>query len=335
MLKSKTLSFYKIFEDNHEEIKAIPENYKLKSNFFKADFDIKDLGKVKAASKKIDTISKIIADEYNNVISGVELLETHNAKFNNGKLPDGFFTYDIKGRIPDFLAKMVPNATNLNPSQLAQFFLDNFFFYYTCHCCAKRYSLKADLDTFIMEPLSIDPFKTCAMPEGISNQKYTFNVKSGKLIFANDFRSLFKENNFSEWSLNKTGQVQTVNTGYGSTLHTQYQMERGVIFICTGNSSPSVQINNDKNSIVIACEEKEGYKLAESICTDLWAVQGLDYDHFLELCKDLDVEDTISELDAFIISVEAGEYEIIDHNKYPSKEEYSHFATINKKSSSD
>jgi hypothetical protein len=47
MLKSKILSFCKIFEDNYEEIKAIPENYKSKSEFLKLTLTLRIWKKLK------------------------------------------------------------------------------------------------------------------------------------------------------------------------------------------------------------------------------------------------------------------------------------------------
>lgn len=329
MSENNYASFFEFFLQNIDKIKKIPEDFQMKLTLFEPDFDNTNYPIVQEACKRLDLISSAILNEYKKLITDMIIDDSHNSGIDNGNKVGSRYNHDIEGRIPDFLNQLISKNPDISAEKLAEKFTLQFYFWTDCYCCAKRYPMHVNLLKNTISSLVIDDLEKCEYPQGIKDQKYSFTVKSGKLIIANDFRELFGKNDFEQWAYNKTGQRQTVNTGYGSTLYTQYYMEKGLIYISTGNSSPSLQISSDKNSLAIACGKLKGYEKVDSVCTDLWAVQALDYDHFVELCGDSDIDEMIKEFNAFIVDVKNGQYEIIDHNKYPAKKEYYHFATFN------
>lgn len=329
MPDDNTKPFVDYFIQNIDKINKIPEDFQIKGTLFEPDFDNKNYPIVLEACKRLDLISTGILNEYKKLITDMIIDDSHNAGIQNGLKAESRFNHDIEGRIPDFLSKLAIEYKESSPEDLAYEFLRKFVFWTDCYCCAKRYPMHIHLNFKTIYALPVNGMDECPYPNGIFDQKYSFTVKSGKLIIANDFRKLFGKSDFERWAYDKTGQHQTVNTGYGLTLYTQYYMEKGLIYISTGNSCPSLQISSDKNSLAIACGKLKGYEKVDSVCTDLWAVQALDYDHFVELCGDSDINEMIEDFGAFLVEVKNGQYEIIDHNKYPSKKEYNHFATFN------
>lgn len=127
--------------------------------------------------------------------------------------------------------------------------------------------------------------------------------------------------------MEKIGDYTLGSSNYSTKLTQEYWNDNNVVYIFTGNSNPSAFWNAKENNITIKAESRYICHGAESddesnytddeelkgfIDTDLWAVCAMDYDFFVSCCKakNIDVEQTIKEHNAFMIDVPSGEYEI-------------------------
>lgn len=166
----------------------------------------------------------------------------------------------------------------------------------------------------------------CEFPEGVNAYSHLFNIHSGKLVIANDLRSLFSESLDKECDKFILKHTQgDINCAYGRKANTSFWNDHGMIYLHTGNSSPHIFYNKKESKISFkreywydrdnesdhenftADEENMGY-----VCTDLWAICAVDYDYFCQLCQNnnLNVEDVIAELDCTVVDISVGCYEV-------------------------
>lgn len=201
---------------------------------------------------------------------------------------------------------------------------------FECGCSCNIYKNEKGFNLFAdYEKLDNKPSQQpCKFPNGVSEQHYSIHVPSGKLLFSNNLKILFpQENNRAcqEYIIEKSGYYNNINSDYGTSLSHEFWNNLGLMYLSVGNSSPSVFRSKDK--IIIKpesyCTEKgrevknhkkneilEGY-----ICTDLWAVCAMDYDLFIEKCKEngIDHKDFIISKRCIVIdNLEAGYYKICD-----------------------
>jgi hypothetical protein len=170
--------------------------------------------------------------------------------------------------------------------------------------------------------------KPCKFPNGVGVDTLYMEFNSGKMVIANDLRSLFEDKSGSnQYITDKSGYYNSINSDYGVQLNTRYWAEKGMVYLQVGNSSPGIFVKKggtiifkdkytynretDKETKNYTIEEKyKGY-----VCTDLWAICAMDYNLFLELCKkqEIDPEEFLDEQDCTVIkSLPKGIYKIAD-----------------------
>lgn len=166
----------------------------------------------------------------------------------------------------------------------------------------------------------------CEFPEGVNSHSNLFNIHSGKLVIANDLRSLFPESLHEESDkFILTHTEGSINCAYGRKSNTSFWNDKGLIYLDTGNSSPHIFYNKKESKIAFkrdywydkknnsdhknftANEKNLGY-----VCTDLWAICAMDYDYFCQLCQDnnLVIEDVIKEKNCTLVDIPVGCYEV-------------------------
>lgn len=177
-----------------------------------------------------------------------------------------------------------------------------------CGECGCSYTLKRQGTTLVANT-------TCEHPGGIKPYDVLLNVPSGKIVFANDLRSLtLVEDNFD------------VNYTIGQVHTTKAYAEDGMAHVFVGNTCPgvyrtdeglAVQLHNgryDENGNHIYPEEDDTIEtVPESlggICTDLWWYSAMDHDLFMARCAETgeDPED----FGFFTVEVEPGVYAFSD-----------------------
>lgn len=138
--------------------------------------------------------------------------------------------------------------------------------------------------------------------------KFPFQCKSGKLVFANDLRSIptFRDlvRKADRYDINyKSETIRTVK---------EYSEGNFLNMICL-NQCPAV-LQNEQGEVIIG-EVLDGYEIVGRICTDLWAVHAIDYDDFKEYEGDFEDE-------YFIVDVsKLGENLILEYNYNYIKDE--------------
>lgn len=174
----------------------------------------------------------------------------------------------------------------------------------------------------------------------------SLNVASGKLVVANDFRSLFKEENkeSDNYIIEKSGYYNSINSDLGKKLNTEYYASKKMIYVYAGNSCPSIFYNKNKQEIVFKREYHynsetdeetsnclEGETLLGYVCTDLWAVQCMDYNDLAERCQQNNVwiENILKKLDCVVIDVEPGVFDVVIDNR--TETDSDHFFSIKKR----
>ncbi len=199
-----------------------------------------------------------------------------------------------------------------------------------CYCCGKEYSLIANPETQTIEMLDKS---ICPFPNGIEDAKSDIPIKSGKLVFANIFGDIIpnKSQLVFEFAKKRYGYYQNINSLIGSVMNFEFEASRGIAYIFTGNTCPSVFKNKENGLISIknSYEKKDYEQEVGSICTDLWAVQAIDYellknyykeagDKENEINIDTDFEEYLRNINAFIVDVKPGIYTVTFSCKFPN-----------------
>lgn len=177
-----------------------------------------------------------------------------------------------------------------------------------CGECGGRFRLKRHGTTLVAE-------NECVHAGGIKAYDVLLAIPSGKIVFANDLRSLTLIDD--HFDVNHTiGQVRT----------TKAYAEDGMAHVFVGNTCPgvyrtdegfAVQLHNGRydedGDYLDPGEDDEAEDAPErlgSICTDLWWYSAMDQDLFLARCAETG-EDP-DDFDHFVVEVEPGVYAFSD-----------------------
>lgn len=175
----------------------------------------------------------------------------------------------------------------------------------------------------------------CKFPKGVGVDTLYMHFNSGKIVVANDLRSLFKGSIDEDgYITKKSGYYNSINSDYGVQLNSRYWAEKGLVYLQVGNSSPRIFVKKD-GIITFKSEytynrttdkETKNYTSDEIlkgyVCTDLWAVCAIDYDLFISLCKEQEIEPEkfLKERDCTVLdSLPKGIYKIIDNTSIKTR----------------
>lgn len=185
----------------------------------------------------------------------------------------------------------------------------------------------------------------CKLTKGIDTYTYKINIPSGKLLFANDLRELFPElDRFDDdkYITEKSGYSNSINSELGVMYTQEFWNNHGMIYVQVGNTSPHVfQDSITKNIEVkfksIYTPQKgdedldvddsdddedpdyvKNYTATEndlgSVCTDLWAVCGIDHDLMKDLCNKHKIDFKTLSAGCITVDVDPGEYNVRSFN---------------------
>lgn len=121
----------------------------------------------------------------------------------------------------------------------------------------------------------------CPHPDGFPVTEWEMNVPSGKLVVANDLRSLFPLPEGDD-------DIESINTTLGCHQTTLAYAAVGMAHASVGNSCPSVYRIPQKAGggyAVATGGVGRGAKRLAGICTDLWWYSMCDYDEFVRRCE--------------------------------------------------
>ena len=169
----------------------------------------------------------------------------------------------------------------------------------------------------------------CKFPKGFGVDTLYMHFNSGKMVVANNLCSLFEETvDKGDYITEKSGYYNTINSDYGVYLNTRYWAEKGLMYLQVGNTSPKIFVKKDgvitfKNEFIYSPkteEESLNYTPDETligyVCTDVWAVCGMDYDLFMALCKERDIDPKTFLVEKYCTVIEnlpKGIYKITDN----------------------
>jgi hypothetical protein len=148
-------------------------------------------------------------------------------------------------------------------------------------------------------------YADCPHPGGFGEYSVQIRIPSDKIVFANDFRPLMKNNDADGFS---------VNTDYGIRRTVEEAAKYDFLTAFVGNCSPEVLIA-ENGDILIANEgfDEEDNIVTNfgtsvgSICTDLWWFYAMDGNTHAEADSDIEVEATVE--------VEPGLFEMTIHKR--------------------
>jgi hypothetical protein len=175
----------------------------------------------------------------------------------------------------------------------------------------------------------------CEYPNGLGAYSYFLDIPSGKFVIGNKLIQLLPDEILEaglheRYLLEKIGDYTLNDSGFSRKLSHEYWNEHKIAYITMGNSNPSAFLTKDTQQVIIKSENRfvsdgsdddieddcdnytDNEVLKGRIDTDLWAVCAMDYDYFVELSKNekKDPAKMLKKMNAFIIEVPAGQYEI-------------------------
>lgn len=157
-----------------------------------------------------------------------------------------------------------------------------------CSHCGQSVDTDVKDDAFV-------PRYECSEPGGMKPYDVLLDIPSGKIVFANDLRSLV------------VIEDADVNTRFGQKMQTKSAADAGMVMVFTGNSCPSVVKIGDELHVGISLPKKG--RLG-TIVTDLWWYSAMDHDFFLLRCEAEGVSP--DDFRDFVVDVEPGVYAFSD-----------------------
>ncbi len=184
-----------------------------------------------------------------------------------------------------------------------------------CEDCGERLRLEYNLLESKIAPLEHEyltiPECPCVNEDFLI--KASIPVPSGKLVFANNLRVLFTEEEL------ETIEEVSVNFFYGRKQHTLDYAKLDMLFASVGNTSPNVYSVRDGEELLVGNfweEMEEENELPPetvakgNVCTDLWWYCAMDFDDFQRRLEKFEVserEKNPSLEDYFIVEVKGTE----------------------------
>lgn len=171
---------------------------------------------------------------------------------------------------------------------------------------------------------------TCAYPNGLGNFEQYITIKSNHLVFANDLRHVIHIDPLEsmDYVANRSAYHNTLNSELGGMHDQEFALNKGLIKVQVGNSSPVVAYNASNGAILVASPnawkskkrytfpfDVAGFKSKGSICTDVWTVQAVDSIVFESYAQENEI--TLEKAAAehgFLVPVKPGKYKIVTYN---------------------
>jgi hypothetical protein len=208
--------------------------------------------------------------------------------------------------------------------------------FHACSVCGKKSILFINDDKISVIPSSeykkikpndLDEFFECKFKDGIPNFSLKTQIKSKKMVFANNLTSLFDNNQSDDYIIYRSGFYNDINSEYGAQLHQEYWHKRGLMYIATGNTSPAIYKDTITGELAViekyvmdnseALENPPDYpinvknmKYIDYISTALWAVCAVESSVIEDYAKknNLSYDDCLLKFSAFEVDVEPGNY---------------------------
>lgn len=199
--------------------------------------------------------------------------------------------------------------------------IDSEHYCFVCGNTAKL-SLKNDIYTNIMSSDSrlarFPAYQPCQYPNGLNEYTNVLSVPSGRLMFANDLRCLFpNQDRLSDaYIVDKSGYYNDINSDVGMMYNQEFWNRLGLIYVQVGNTSPDIIQNKETGYVFAAINHtcKKNEDVCGHISTELWAICGIDYNLMKNLCEQHNIDFEKLSKECIEVLVEPGEYTIRSFN---------------------
>lgn len=173
--------------------------------------------------------------------------------------------------------------------------------------------------------------ETCPYPHGISEFVQYMDIKSNYLVFDNTMKNVINVDPMEsiDYITEKSGFYNDMNSAVGSMYEQEFCLQKGLLKVQVGNSSPIVAYNAATGDILasdpIAWKSKKqytfpfdvaGFRAKGDICTDVWTVQAVDSILFEDEAKEKGI--TLKEVAkqyGFLVPVKPGKYKVTNYNR--------------------
>lgn len=172
----------------------------------------------------------------------------------------------------------------------------------------------------------------CAYPDGIETYEQYITIKSNHLVFANDLRHVINIDPIEsmKYISERSGYHNNINSEVGCMHDQEYSLNKGLLKVQVGNTSPIVAHNSATGAILAADPnawkskkrytfplDVSGFKSKGNICTDVWTVQAVDSIVFELYAQEHEISlEEAAKKHGFLIPVKPGKYKITNYNAH-------------------
>lgn len=172
----------------------------------------------------------------------------------------------------------------------------------------------------------------CAYPDGIEKYDQYITIKSNHLVFANDLRDIVNVDHIEsmKYISEQSGYHNNINSEVGCIYNQEYALDKGLIMVQVGNTSPIIAQNADTGVIVAvdpnAWKSKKrytfpidvaGFKSKGNICTGVWTVQAVDSIVFEAYAEENQMSlEKAAKKHGFLVPIQPGKYKITNYNAH-------------------
>lgn len=177
----------------------------------------------------------------------------------------------------------------------SEFPLTGFGTYVSCSDCGERFKVYLDLETLTLTLEVDEDFTECEIRKDYS---FDLNFPSSKIAFCNYFRGILDD---KKYEVGPEGQFLNINYFKDEKMHTLNYASDNIGYVFVGNTSPTIHSRDD--ALVAGMYEPEGYLEHGNVCTDLWAVNFMDYSQLQKILADkgIDEKEYFKEQDVFLV----------------------------------
>lgn len=173
----------------------------------------------------------------------------------------------------------------------------------------------------------------CEFPNGIDQYEQYMTIESDYIVVANDLRDLFTFGKLEsmDYIKEKSGYYNTMNSELGIKYNQEYYLNKGLLQVQVGNTSPIIAYNSLTGAIMAVdphawkVKKKytfplstDGFKSKVKISTPIWTVQVVDSIVLEKYAKDksISLANAADELGGTLIHVTPGKYKVTNYNAH-------------------
>ncbi len=186
-----------------------------------------------------------------------------------------------------------------------------------CPSCDAYMNLFINYDKNTIE--SQNHINDCIVKKEKKTISVTLDSPSGKIVFLNHPKNFFKDERENRYEV-------SINSTLGRIEETKFYASHNIGFFCVGNTVVDLMKKGNKISAISYNDEDdkeiEKYKNHENlgyVCCDVWWYTVLDYDLFINLCQQHNVDP--ESMEYTVAQIDSKKYKVV-HNLKSSSDDY-------------